>query len=218
MRSSIFPFYHTLTPATRSILEDSVQAFDCPCGQPIRENGDEPYGMIYVREGTVAVLLLSEEGREVSILRLKKGDCCFLSANRLLTGISFDVAMEAESDAKLYALPNLSVELMALNSQMFASYVHKSVASDFSKTVQLLQSLLFHSLEERLAIFLYEETHEERTDTLYLTHEQIARHIGSAREVVSRALKRFAEKGILSVSRKTVTILNREALKRIYHP
>ncbi len=218
MKSSVFPFYHTLSPSARSILEYNVQSFQCLSGQPIRENETEPYGMIYVAKGKVSVLLPSDEEREVSLLQLKKGDCCFLSASRSVTGLSFDVTMEAESDAKIYALPNAALELMMKKSPAFATYVHGSISSNFSVAVLFLQDVLFRSIDQRLAHFLYTEAGERGSASLSLTHEQIARHIGSAREVVSRALKRFSDRGIVSLSRGCVTVLDKEALKRASEP
>ena len=215
MKASSLPFYHILTSSGRSVLLQHLESFSALSGQPIRENGTEPYGMIYVEEGTLSVLLLSEDGREVSILQLRKGDYSFLSADRLITGLSFDVTMEAESDAKICVLPNASLELLIKNNPAFELFIRNSISKNFSDTVFLLQNILFRTIEQRLAIFLDTEVSAQGTASLSLTHEQIARHIGSAREVVSRALKCFSDQGIVSVSRGCVTVLNKEALKRI---
>lgn len=215
MKVSSLPFYPILTASGRSVLQQYLESFSALSGQPVRENGTEPYGMIYVEEGTLSVLLLSEDGREVSIRQLRKGDYSFLSASRLITGLSFDVTMEAESDSKICALSNASLELLLKNNPAFALFVRNSISENFSDTVNFLQNILFRTIEQRLAIFLYTEMSAQGTTSLSLTHEQIARHIGSAREVVSRTLKHFSLQGIVSVSRGCVTVLNKEALKRV---
>lgn len=216
MKISALPFYHSLTASGRSILEQNLKSFSCFKGQLVRGSGEEAYGMIYVEDGNLSVGLLSEDGREVSLLKLRKGNLCFLSASHTITGLSFDVTIEAESDARLLGLSSTSLELLIKNSPAFASFVRESIAKDFSATVKLLQSILFCTFDQRLASYLYEETLQTGSLTLYLTHEQIARHIGSAREVVSRTLKRFSTLGIVSVTRGCITVLDREALKKCF--
>lgn len=217
MKISALPFYHTLTASGRSILEQHLKSFSCSKGQLVQGGGEDAYGMVYVEDGNLSVVLLSEEGREVSLLQLRRGDICFLSASRTVTGLSFDVTIEAESDARLLVLPSTSLELMIRNSPSFATFVHDQISKDFSTTVRLLQSILFCTFDQRLASYLYEKTTNTGALTLNLTHEQIARHIGSAREVVSRALKRFSALGIVSVSRGSITVLDKEALKKLLH-
>ena len=77
----------------------------------------------------------------------------------------------------------------------------------------VMQQILFMSMDKRLAIFLYEESARTGSDTINLTHEQIAKYIGSAREVVSRMLKYFVSEGIVEASRKGVKILDKDRLK-----
>lgn len=214
MKLSTLPFYHTLTASGRSILEQHLKPLSCSKGQLIHGSGEDAYGMIYVEEGTLSVVLPSEDGREVSLFRLRKGEFCFLTASPSITGLSFDIMIEAESDAKLLGLPNSSLEHMMKKQDAFSAFVRESIAESFSRTVRLLEKILFCTFDQRLAIYLYEETLSTGSLTLHLTHEQIARHIGSAREVVSRALKRFSSLGIVSVSRGCIKILDKTALKR----
>lgn len=215
MKPSILPFYNCLNDSGHSILGQHLKSFSCAKGQVVRGSGEEQYGMIAVEEGFLSVSLLSEEGREVTLFRLRKGDVCFLPSGNAKAGVSFDVTVEAENDTKLSTLPSASVRLLSDANPAFAAFVHESLMRNFSDTVKLLQNVLFCTFDQRLASFLYDEMKETSSNTLELTHEQIARHIGSAREVVSRTLKRFSEQGIVSVSRGCVTILDKERLKEL---
>jgi len=78
-----------------------------------------------------------------------------------------------------------------------------------------MEQVLFMSFDERLAVFLLDEVARSGSERLQLTHDEIAHHLGSAREVVSRMLKRFADDGLVSLSRGTVEVLNKTALRKL---
>ena len=80
----------------------------------------------------------------------------------------------------------------------------------------LMEQILWKSFDKRLAQFLVEETLVEDTDVLKLTHEKIANHLGTAREVVSRMLKYFEGEGLVMVSRGSVKITDLSRLRQLY--
>ena len=214
MKTSALPFYNLLSDSGRSVLEHNLKSLFCAKGQLVRENGGELYGMIYVEDGILSVSLLSEDGREVTLSRLRKGEYCFLPSEPI-SGINFDLNAEAESDVRISVLATSAMALLLEKDPSFYPYFHKSMMANFAKAVKLLQSVLFCTFDQRLASFLYREMRESGSTTLALTHEQIARHIGSAREVVSRTLKQFSARGIVSVSRGSITVLDKEKLKTL---
>jgi len=79
----------------------------------------------------------------------------------------------------------------------------------------VMQQILFMSTDKRLAVFLTDEAARTGSSTIGLTHEQIAKYIGSAREVVSRMLKYFSTEGIVEVSRKGIKITDKEKLRQL---
>ena len=214
MKISALPFYGILTASEHNMLAQNVSGFSCEKGQILHEAGEGSYGMIYVEEGTLSVSLLSEDGREVTLFLLRKGEVCFLSASESLQGISFDITVTAEDPSKILTTSQSFLSLLMKNNTVFSQFVYGTVTKNFSDTVKLLQSVLFDTFDRRLAVFLYEEMTKTKTTVLSLTHEQIARHIGSAREVVTRTLKRFSGEGIVVVGRGTLTITSREKLKK----
>lgn len=82
-----------------------------------------------------------------------------------------------------------------------------------SQVVWTLEQILFMSMDRRLAQFLLEESEKNKEEVVRLTHEQIARYIGSAREVVSRMLKYFEQENLLKISRGSIAILNKQGLQ-----
>ena len=76
----------------------------------------------------------------------------------------------------------------------------------------IVEQVLFMSFDKRLAIFLLDQAGIEGSDTLRITHEEIANHLGSAREVVGRMLKYFAAEGIVKPFRGGIKIIDRKKL------
>ena len=215
MRVSSFPFYHDLSDIGKRMLPENCEAAFFEKGQIVCESRNTSYGILYVEDGIMTVSLLSEEGREISLLRMHQGDVCLLVATDVLPGIRFDVTLEAETDLKLQILSEPCMKLFMKQSPAFAEYVHREVEKNFSDAVRFLQNVLFYTFDQRVATFLCEESRILNTDTLQITHEQIARHIGSAREVVSRSLKRFSQQGIVTLDRGIVRICDLRRLKQI---
>ena len=215
MKPNLLPFYNLLTEEGQSTLRRNLTQASCSRGQIVLENGDTAYGMVFVEKGLLSASLLCEEGREITLFRLRKGDVCFLTATTALEGISFDITLEAETDVRLSGISESCLTFLMKQSPAFAEYVHASVAGNFSDTVTVLQSVLFHRFHERLATFLADEMDGTRSSVLYVTHEEIARHLGSAREMVTRTLKRLSEEGIVTLSRGAITVVDRDALRKI---
>ena len=215
MNASALPFYDLLTREERRTLNENLNEVSYVGGSMVHENGEALLGMLYVKEGRLSLSLLSEEGHEITLLRLRKGDACFLTATNVIPGIAFDVSIEAEQATALYTLSESMLSSMMKRNRAFAEYVHRSITENFSHTVTVLQRILFSSLDQRLASFLYEEIRETGSLNLSITHERIARHIGSAREVVSRTLKKLSKEGIVQLSRGQIRITDQSKLRKL---
>ena len=211
----IYPFWKQLSMGEQKKFVDSTNVKTYKKGEIVHRPDDKCEGMIYVLDGILRIYMLSEDGRELTLYRLEKGEICVLSASCVIDAISFDVFIEAETDAGIYltaapALKSLSEEnprLMVFN---------QGIALDrFSDIMWTLQQVLFFSVDRRIAGFLLREADKSGSSVVKETHEQIATSIGSAREVVSRMLKRFADDGIIKLSRGSLEILDRESLEDI---
>ena len=100
-------------------------------------------------------------------------------------------------------------------STAVANYTNELMASRFSEVMWLIEQVMFKSFDKRLAAFLLEESNIENSDRLEITHERIANHLGSAREVVTRMLKYFQNEGAVKLSRGAVEITDRKKLSEI---
>ena len=210
-----FPFWDKLTEGEKESFLNSSQKVSFKKGDNVH-NGDECTGIILINRGVLRVYILSEEGKEITLYRLFPGDLCILSASCVLDTITFDVFIDAEEDSDCVVVGGCSYENLANRMPEAKIFALETAVSRFSDVMWVMQQILFMSMDKRLAIFLLDESAKTGSDTVKLTHEQIAKYMGSAREVVSRMLKYFTAEGLVSSSRSEgIKILNKKKLREI---
>lgn len=159
--------------------------------------------------------MMSEEGKDITLYRLQRGDMCMLSASCVLEAITFDVFIDAEEESECYVISGPAFAAVSERNPDIKIFALETAVSRFSDVMWVMQQILFMSMDQRLAIFLCDESARTGSDTITLTHGQIARYMGSAREVVSRMLKYFANEGMVEVSRGGIKILDKKRLRQL---
>ncbi len=209
-----FPFWEKTSDEDREYICRNSHMFTYPKGRNIH-NGEECSGVILVRSGSLRLYMMSDEGKEITLYRLYRGDLCMLSASCVLDAITFDVFVDAEEDSQCCVVSGPAFAAVSQRNPDIRIFALETAVSRFSDVMWVLQQVLFMSMDKRLAIFLSDESARTGSDTITLTHGQIARYMGSAREVVSRMLKYFAGEGIVEVSRGGVMILDKKRLRNL---
>lgn len=209
-----FPFWDALAQEDRTMLCRSTAAVAYPRGTTIHD-GTNCTGVIIVRTGCLRLYMLSEEGKEITLYRLFPGDICMLSASCVLQSITFDVIVSAEEDSECCVIGGCAFAELTERVPAAKIFALETAVARFSDVMWVMQQILFMSMDKRLAIFLLDEVAKQGGDTVKLTHEQIAKYMGSAREVVSRMLKYFAAEGMVEATRKGVTLLDKPRLRRL---
>ena len=213
--STSFPFWENLNQYDRDTFVKSSQTV-CFRGDTNIHDGGECTGVILVKSGSLRLYLLSDEGKEVTLYRLFPGDVCILSASCVLHTITFDVLIDAEEDSECVVVGGCAYEGLWQRSDAVKIYTYEMALSRFSDVMWVMQQILFMSMDKRLAIFLLDEISKTGGDTVKLTHAEIAKYMGSAREVVTRMVKYFVGEGIISASRTDgIRILDKKRLKAI---
>jgi len=138
-----------------------------------------------------------------------------LSSSCVLQTITFDILIDAEENSECYIIDGAAFTSVADSNPDIKIFALETAVSRFSDVMWVMQQILFMSMDKRLAIFLLDELSKSGGDTVKLTHEQIAKYIGSAREVVSRMLKYFSTEGILESSRGGVKIIDKSRLRAL---
>ncbi len=172
-------------------------------------------GFMIIKSGRLRVYMLSEEGKEITLYRLDHGDMCILSASCVLSSITFDVHIEAEENTDVFVVGSVKFAELIKNNIYIECFSYKLATDRFSDVMWAMQQILFMSMDKRLAIFLWDELAKSEGDVIHITHEQVARYIGSAREVVTRMLKYFAGEGIVELSRGGIKVIDKGKLRKL---
>lgn len=210
----IFPFWDVCSEKDKDDICQNSRALSYPRGTQIH-NGEDCSGVILVRTGCLRVYMMSEQAKDITLYRLYPGDLCMLSASCVLQAITFDVFVDAEEDSECYVISGSAFSMVSERNAQIKIFSLQTALSRFSDVMWVMQQILFMSMDKRLAIFLLDETARTGGDTVFLTHEQIAKYMGSAREVVSRMLKYFSSEGLVSLSRKGVKIIDKQRLRAL---
>lgn len=210
----IFPFWEEISEKDRDFICSNSLALTYPKGTVIKD-ADGCSGVIFVRSGCLRLYMLSDSGKEITLYRLHDGDMCMLSASCVLKTVTFDVFVDAQENSECYVIGGSAFSSVSERNPQIKIFALETAVSRFSDVMWVLQQILFMSMDKRLAIFLVEESERTGSDTVTCTHEQIARYIGSAREVVTRTLRYFAAEGIVELMRGGVKILDRDKLQKL---
>lgn len=210
-----FPVWDQLTPGDRAELEAHAMSRSVHAGEMIHRGAYDCISVFLVQSGQLRAYILSEEGKEITLYRLFERDFCLLSAPCMMQSLQFDLSIEAEKQSELITIPVPVYRAVMQRSAVLANYTNEIMASRFSDVMWMMDQILFKSFDTRLAGFLLEESAIEGSDTLTLTHEKIARHLGTAREVVTRMLKYFQQEGFVTVSRGGIELRDKARLRVI---
>lgn len=209
------PYCEKLSNDEKQLLINNIKVVKYNKGEHLHSAGKECVGHLLVKKGELRAYMLSEEGRDVTLFRLPEGESCVLSASCLLSNITFEVLIDAEQDSEVFLLDVDIFDRLTMKNIYVENYMYKKAADRFSDVMWAMEQILFKSFDARLAIFLYDEMVNTKSNVIKLTHEQIAKYIGSAREVVSRMLKSFEKHEVLKLSRGTIEIIDKEKLKSL---
>lgn len=205
---SKLPFYSKLDDNQKNLLLQNSQAVKYTKNKLIYAANAECLGVLLVCSGELCAYLLSDEGKELTLYRLKGGDTCIMSASCMLKTLTFDVYISAETDCDAVLINASTFEKLQRENIYVENFALKTAADRFSDVVWTMEQMLFYKFDKRLAMFLIDEYHKDSSKIIQLTHEQIAKYIGSAREVVSRALKAFERQNIVSLKNSQITLID----------
>lgn len=209
---SSYPFWEGLPPEDKDALLQSSSIQSYARGSFVYSVDGDCIGIFRVLKGQMRVYIQSEEGREITLFLLSAGELCTLSASCLIKEITFDIQIQAESDSRILITSACCFHTVMDRNILVENYIYKHTARHFSEVMWVLTQILFLSFDKRLATYLLSEADRTGTDTIRTTHEQIARNLSSAREVVSRMLKDFEKEGIVTLSRGSITIADKVKL------
>ena len=209
-----FPIWNKLNTAQQDRIMSSLTDRNVKKGTVIYSGSLDCTGLFLVKSGQLRAYILSDQGREITLYRLFDRDMCLFSASCMIHSMQFEMTIEAEKDTELWMIPAETYKSIMEESAPLANYTNELMASRFSEVMWLIEQILWKSLDKRVAEFLLEEAAIEDTSRLKITHEAIANHLGSHREVITRMLRYFQNEGMVKLSRGMITILDENKLEK----
>lgn len=210
-----FPIWDNLTAEQQARILSVTDFLKVKRGTILHDGSPDCLGMLLIRSGQLRAYMLSEEGREVTICRFFEMDICLFSASCVMPNMQFDIFIEAEKDSEIWVIPACLYQNLMDESIAISNYSHNLITNHFSELMWLMEQILWKSFDKRLAKFLFEESILEGTNSLKITHEKIANHMGTAREVVTRMLRYFQSEGMVRLTRGTIDITDPKRLGQL---
>jgi CRP/FNR family transcriptional regulator len=207
-----FPELQRLQDGGAEVLLSQARLMRFPAGTELFSPGHPAQNLLLVLSGTVRVQQRSDTGREVVLYRVNAGESCVLTTACLLAGEDYTAEAVAETEIEAAAIPRAVIDDLLARSAAFRSFVFRSYSRRIAELFVLIDDMVFHRIDVRLAARLLELA---QGGTVAATHQALSAELGTAREVISRVLGDFQRRGWIEQARGEVRLANREALERL---
>jgi len=208
-----FPELAALESATQRRLADEARPVTLPAGTTVFHDGDACSNYLLVLDGTVRVQKISSSGREITLYRVGDGQTCILTTTCLLSGERYPAEGITETEVRAIILGNGLFQALLAESPGFRQFVFAVYARRVTDLIVLVEEVAFGRMDLRLASRLRDSANA--SGMVAATHQELAAELGSAREVVSRLLKDFEQRGLVALHRGRVELLDRTALDQL---
>ena len=206
---NLFPLFET------KLLEDieknaAIRKF--AEGEDLMKIGQNIKSTILIKEGLVKVYREDEEGNEIFMYHLEPGQACALSITCAVQNRTSEIKAKAVKPTEVFAIPVHLVEQWMKEYKSWYQFVLSTYRSRFEELLNTIDAIAFKNMDERLVMYLKKHTEISNNKIIPVTHAQIATELSTSREVISRLLKKLAEKGSIKVNRQNIEIIDLENL------
>jgi CRP/FNR family transcriptional regulator, anaerobic regulatory protein len=205
-----FPSFAEAPRATlERIAHDGIYR-KAPAGTTMFNEHSPCSGFPLVLSGSIKVLQRYPNGRELQLYRVKPGESCLLSGSCLLGQSNYDASGIAETDVELLVLPPAAFQALIAEDETFRKHVFALFGERLGALMQVVEAIAYQKLDQRLAALLVNRDAEN--GEIHATHQALADELGSVREIVSRLLRSFEDRGWVDLGRERIRVVDREAL------
>ena len=215
MLASAFPFWEKLTKDQQNRMLQGVIGNHYVKGTMLHYGGKECAGVQIIYSGQARVFVTSAGGGEITLFRLLDGDVSILSAACMMRGMDIELDMELETDSEICTIPKCIYQKISEENAEVKDYTLEMISEKFSDIMWLFNQYVFSNVASRLAGSILEHRALAGTDLFSITHDVLARDIGTAREVVTRLLKQFQKDGLIKITRGKIEVLDSGKLSKI---
>ena len=220
MRSQLKRAFPFLRNANEKIWQE-IEEFAIPKkfrkGEFFALEGDTCHYFPMILSGSIRVYKGGDTGKEITLYRIQAGECCILSAFCIMSQTPFSANAYVDEDVSAILIPAPVFRDWIHRHEIWRNFVFKVLFRFINEIIWKIESLAFQRVDERIASFLVNEFLREHKSVIQTTHSDIARELGTAREVVSRVLKGFEREKLIQLARGKIIILNHWDLRRHSH-
>jgi CRP/FNR family transcriptional regulator len=206
------PFVAALEAEARAALIAAARVVTLPAGARVFEAGQTASAFLIVMAGSVRVRLTAATGREIVLYRVAAGESCVLTTASLLDQEAYAAEALCETAVTAMALPKPEFRRLLAQSEGFRDHVLAAYSARVADLIVTIEETRFHRLDARLAEFILTRAAD---GPMTITHQDLAVELGTAREVISRTLKRLTVAGAVTSGRGTIAITDRLRLIQI---
>lgn len=211
-----FPGLSRLPPEVRAELESGGKVVSVPAGAAVFAPGQSADNLLLLLDGVVRVQQRSDTGREVTLYRVHAGESCVLTTACMLSHEAYSADGVAETEVSAVAIPRAVFDDLTGRSAAFRAFVFAAYSRRIADLFALIDDIVFQRMDVRLAARLLELA--DADGVVHATHAALASELGTAREVVSRALAEFHRRGWVAQARGEVRLVGPEGLRRLARP
>ncbi len=204
-----YPILREMPAAELDALLAHANRMSLPPGTVVFDENQACQGFPLLLDGAIRVIKSAPSGRELQLYRVLPGESCILTSSCLLGHTRYQARGVTETATELLLLPASDFQNLIDDHPAFREYVFHLFSDRLTDLMQLVSAVAFQKLDQRLAALLI-----SKPSPIHATHQSLADELGSAREMVSRLLKGFAEQGWVKLRREHIDILQPDALKQ----
>lgn len=207
-----FPFLDQTSADFSQALMQHVTLARISGGSDVMSVGDRAEAIPLLISGRVRVSMLGESGREITLYRFTRGECCVLTADAILGRRPFPANAHVEEASEMALIPAATFQDWLARYPAWRDFVFQAMSARLTSLLLTLEDVAFRRMDKRLAGLLL--ARGASTEHITMTHQELANELGSSREVVSRVLEDLQARGLVQLSRGAVTLLDRERLQK----
>jgi CRP/FNR family transcriptional regulator len=209
--SEALPFLQNADPQLISDFQRVAFFAKIPAGHDVFLEGDRVDAIALLLSGVVRVYKVSETGREITLYRFGNGQSCILTANAILSRKTFPAVATVEKDAEAVMIPATDFRDWVRRYDVWREFVFELLSQRLATVMAIVDEIAFRRMDARLASLLL--TRSRVQNPMRITHQEIAAELGSSREVISRLLEDFSERGLVRAGRGEVEVMDPDGLQ-----
>ncbi len=210
-----YPILREITPRLDTLFRSECRPIAVRAGTVVFDVGSPCTGLPLLTRGSIRVVRIGHNGREIMLYRVRPGESCILSASCLLGRLNYSARGVVDSDLTGVSIPPSLFETLVAESVPFRTFIFDLFGARIATLMQLVEEVAFHRLDQRLAAHLVRCFHDAGGMEIVTTHQDLADQVGSVREIVSRVLESFEHQGAISLARSHVTLVRPGLLEEI---